>query len=60
MTEIEEFRIAVPHGAGRVFAGLMAWPGYGRCVVRAGGAHLAPEVAEAAPEHVVGVFGKVR
>ncbi|WP_246038284.1 alpha/beta fold hydrolase [Saccharothrix texasensis] len=44
--------------AGRVFAGLMARLGYGRYGVQGGdlGAYIAPEVAKAAPEHVVGVF----
>ncbi|MER5262624.1 epoxide hydrolase [Actinosynnema sp. NPDC002837] len=44
--------------AGRMFAGLMARLGYGRYGVQGGdlGAYLAPEVAKAAPEHVVGVF----
>jgi pimeloyl-ACP methyl ester carboxylesterase len=44
--------------AGRMFAGVMARLGYERYGVQGGdlGAYIAPEVAKAAPEHVVGVF----
>ncbi|MBB5953509.1 pimeloyl-ACP methyl ester carboxylesterase [Saccharothrix tamanrassetensis] len=43
---------------GRVFAALMARLGYGRYGVQGGdlGAYIAPEVAKAAPGHVVGVY----